>query len=243
MKDNSFTLDKKMKMSDCLTCPVRRWSIFSELLDTDLAHLPIQVEDTAVSADTCVSKEGDLIQQAFVLRQGSIKLERVTVSGGTQIVQLLRNGDIWGFEGLDQSCYQHTATTLENSLVCRINISQIRTWCDQDSRVQSAIRKRLQIAHRELENHLLLVLSADSVRRVAAFLCFWCRNYPDNRKVSFPFHRHEIADFLSISPTHVSRILADFKRRGLVHESNGRISVSYHELRNIANGTHEVTSR
>ncbi|WP_308387914.1 Crp/Fnr family transcriptional regulator [Acidithiobacillus sp. AMEEHan] len=219
-------------LSPCGSCPIHRWSIFAGLSTGDLQQLPMPVYDLQATRGTVLSHEGQPAATAFVVRSGVVKLEK-TGPRETHLVQLLRSGDIWGFEGLDQSYYQHTATILENAHICSLEVTALHQWCEQEPRVRQAIRMRLQQAHQETENHLLLVLSASAELRVAGFLTRWCRDFPDGQKISLPLHREELASHLGMSTAHLSRIMAKFKRQHLIREQHGWIQVDYQRLRNL----------
>mgnify|MGYP001626367425 CR=1 FL=1 len=220
-------------LAPCSTCPIHRWSIFSELSIEDLQHLPIAVHDRSVIEGTVLSREGAPALQAFVVRQGVVKLERWGPDG-MHLVQLLRSGDIWGFEGLDQEQYQHTATTLTAAHICCLEVDALQQWCERDPRVRKAIRRRLQRAHQETEDHLLLLLSSNAELRVVGFLVRWCRDYPDRQKIALPLRRQELANYLGMSKEHLSRIMARLKRQGLLHEQQGWIQVDYLRLRAVS---------
>lgn len=219
-------------LAPCTTCPIHRWSIFSGLSVADLQHLPMAVYDLNISEGTVLSQEGLPNQRAFVVRQGVVKLERAGPDG-MHLVQLLRSGDIWGFEGLDQRQYQHTATALEAAHICCLEVEVLQQWCERDARVRQAIRRRLQQAHQETEEHLLLLLSSSAELRVVGFLSRWCRDYPDGQKISLPLSRQELANYLGMSKEHLSRIMAKLKRQGLLREQHGWIQVDYQRLRAI----------
>jgi len=226
-------------LAPCTTCPIHRWSIFSGLNDADLEQLPMAVHDLAVSEGAVLSVEGLPSEKAFVVRQGAVKLERAGPDGH-HLVQLLRSGDIWGFEGLDQLPYRHTATALEAARICCLEVESLQQWCERDARVRQAIRRRLQQAHQETEDHLLLLLSSSAEVRVAGFLSRWCRDYPDGQKISLPLSRQEMANYLGMSKEHLSRIMAKLKRDGVVRERHGWIQVDYQRVRAIYSGAFQA---
>lgn len=219
----------------CSTCPIHRWSIFSGLSVADLEQLPMAVDDLSAPEGTVLSREGLPAHRAFVVRQGVVKLEKAGPDGN-HLVHLLRSGDIWGFEGLDQAYYAHTATTLEAAHICCLEIKALQEWCERDPRVRQAIRRRLQQAHLDTEDHLLLLLSTNAELRVIGFLLRWCRDYPDRYKVSLPLRRQELANYLGMSKEHLSRIMARLKRQGLLHEQQGWIQVDFTRLRAVSAG-------
>ena len=226
------SINQDIALAPCSTCPIHRWSIFSGLTIVDLQHLPMAVHNLSVSEGTVLSREGLPNHNVFVVRQGVVKLERARPDG-THLVQLLRSGDIWGFEGLDQRRYQHTATALDAAHVCCLELERLQQWCESDPRIRQAIRRRLRQAHQETEDHLLLLLSSSAEFRVLGFLSRWCRDYPDGQRISLPLSRQELANYLGMSKEHLSRIMAKLKRQGLLHEQQGWIRVDYQRLRAI----------
>lgn len=223
--------------SDCLLCPMRQLSIFAGLTIEDLSHLGMVVEDIHLPAGATLYRQGENARYAFTLRSGAMKLSvHRRHQDENRIVRLLRYGDLLGFEGLNQARlhYQHTATALDASDLCLLDLTALNRLSEDRPKVRQALIGRWQSALEEAEFQLVEIGAGKAEACVAAFLCHWCRVFPDGAWVPFPIERKELADYLGFSAAHVSRVMADFKRNGYVKESGKRINIQYIPLRRIA---------
>ncbi len=225
--------------SDCLLCPMRKLSIFAGLTVEELSNLGMTVQDIHLPAGEILYHQGETARHAFTLRSGVIKLSvQSPLHGGTQIVRLLRYGDLLGFEGLNHTHprYPHTATALDASELCLLDITDLNRLSEDRPHVRRALLERWQRALEESEFHVMEVGTGKADVCLAAFLYHWCEVFPDGSWVPFPMDRKDIASYLGLSSAHVSRILADFKRQGYLRESGNRIMVQRTLLRKVVEG-------
>ncbi|WP_414039694.1 Crp/Fnr family transcriptional regulator [Acidithiobacillus sp. M4-SHS-6] len=236
MHDPIWTLSGE---SDCVRCPMRKLSIFAGLSITDLSDLGMDVKDIHLPAGAELYRQGESASYAFTLRSGAIKLS-VQKNGqpGPRIVRLLRDGDLLGFEGLGQARqrYQHTATALAASDLCLLDLATLNHLSENLPKIRQALLERWQRALEDAELHLAETGSGKAESSVAAFLCQWCRVFPDGSLVAFPMERKDLASYLGLSSAHVSRIMAEFKRQGYVKESGNRIRIERLPLLRITGG-------
>lgn len=225
--------------SDCLHCPMRQLSIFAGLSVDDLSHLGMEVQDIHLPAGAILYQQGETILYAFTLRSGAIKLTTsIHRQAEKRIVRLLRHGDLLGFEGFNQTRrhYQHTATALDDCDLCLLDITALNQLSENLPPIRRVLTERWQRALEEAESHIVQAGGGKAEACVAAFLCHWCRVFPDGSWVSFPIGRKEFASYLGFSAAHVSRVMADFKRQGYVKESGNRIHIERVPLLRIAGG-------
>ncbi|OQX09820.1 MAG: Crp/Fnr family transcriptional regulator, partial [Thiothrix lacustris] len=81
----------------CQSCQIRHLSIFAQLPIDRLVEIQVFQPSVVVYApDETVYHQGDSALNAFTLRKGLIKLTKTLPNGRTQIVRVLRTGDLFG---------------------------------------------------------------------------------------------------------------------------------------------------
>lgn len=222
--------------SKCDQCGIRASALFADLEsdDFDLIHQPI--DDLNYDLGDVLYAAGDQANHLFTLKSGLIKLEQYLPDGTQRIVRLLRPGDVAGLESAISDEYEHTAVALEPISVCRIPRAVVRTLNEQTPRLHRRLLERWQRALQEADKWLTELSTGTARERVARLLLEqW------DCKGGERFHllgREDIGAMLGITTETSSRVVAEFKRAGLIEVSGGRARVlNVDELDKIAGKT------
>lgn len=218
-------MTKKVGISNCTNCPIRKNSIFASLVIEQLENLGMNILDLSAETNETLYFEAENAEYAYVLRQGAAKLTKVLPDGHTHIVRLIGPEAIFGFEGLLENRYHHSATILINSRLCRIPLQDLKKLCHNNEGVREAIMSRWLEVVRQNEMHILNLGAKKAAARLASFIIDWCSIRPYGSWIDLPLNRSEIGEFLGVTTETVSRFLAEWKRLTLVKEQSGQISI------------------
>ena len=107
-------------VANCRDCAIRRSVLFAGLeeADFDAVHRPI--DQITYPPGTEIYAQDDEAGSILTIRTGLVKLTQFLPDGTQRIVRLLRTTDVIGLEALLQDRYEHTATALQTTEVCRI---------------------------------------------------------------------------------------------------------------------------
>lgn len=208
----------------CATCQIRHLSIFSELADVrnkDIAafHPSVMIYES----DETIYHQHDNAQNAFTLRQGVVKLTKMLPNGRSQIIRLLRKGDLFGFDGFAGEDYNHTAIALTDIEVCRLPLTELMRLKKQNPEIEQAMMLRW-IQHLRAAEDMMLELGAKKAgERLASFLIRWCGDKGEWQDL--PLSRAEMGELLGLTIETVSRFLSDWKRKELIDEQRGNMRV------------------
>ena len=216
----------KEAVSDCLNCPIRSVSIFAGFSTRDIEQLDIPVFTMRYDQGETFYREGESPSAAFTIKAGVIKLLKELPNGKTQIVRLLTTGDIFGFEGLMDTRYHHTAVTLNEAHVCRLKLADLVKVSHENPHVHEAILHRWAQALQQTEALVIELGTKKAHERVASFLLNWCTHSGIDGWTPLPLTRQELAELLGLTVETVSRILAEWKRKGMIEEKKGSVRIS-----------------
>ncbi|SEB07213.1 CRP/FNR family transcriptional regulator, anaerobic regulatory protein [Thiothrix caldifontis] len=210
----------------CSTCSIRPITIFSTLNAAEVEQ--IQAFQPAIiryEPGEIIYHQGMEAHYAFTLRQGFVKIVNSLADGRSHIVQLLRDGDFFGFGGLSGVEYKHSATALNTVEVCRLPLADLLKLKHTHPKVETEMTKRwLERLHRA-ESMLVELGAKKAAERLASFLLRWCAGNAPNTWVALPLNRAEIGELLGVTIETVSRFFADWKRQGFIGESRGNIQM------------------
>ncbi len=209
----------------CQSCQIRHLSIFAQLpLDRLIEIQAFQPSVVMYAANETVYYQGDASLTAFTLRKGLVKLIKTLPNGRTQIVRVLRTGDLFGFDGFAGESYNHTAIPLSEIEVCRLPLLDLTELKKQNPEIENTMMKRWIQHLREAEDMMLELGAKKAAERLASFLIRWCEN-TNGGWVPLPLSRAEVGELLGLTIETVSRFLSDWKRQGFLNEQRGSIQL------------------
>ena len=106
--------------SDCRNCGIREMVLFADLNEEDFKLIHAPIDDLVYQPGQTLYDESDKALGVFTLRQGMVKLVRVTADGRARVVRVLFPGDVVGLEALATGRYDSQAVALSEVSVCRI---------------------------------------------------------------------------------------------------------------------------
>ncbi len=239
-------MPKKEAISQCLTCPIRHLSIFAGLTTVQIKAIALPIVKMTYYSGEVFYREGGKIQSAFTINDGVVKLVRSLPNGRNQIVRLLTVGDIFGFEGMIEHRYHHTAVAISRTLVCRLSLPELNLLSRDHDSVREALTQRWATALRQAEQLVLEMGSKKAAERLATFLLHWCRHTKtdgdktdgdktdgdktdgdktDGDWTELPLTRQELGELLGLTVETVSRFLAEWKRLALIEEQAGNLRI------------------
>ncbi|MCK5903528.1 MAG: Crp/Fnr family transcriptional regulator [Cocleimonas sp.] len=211
----------------CLTCPIRYRSIFANLSEETLKS---EIKDFHTSILTCRSndiiyEQGEPSKYAYTLRNGLVKLTKSLPDGRTQIVRILKKGDLFGFDGFAKEDYNHNAITISQSEICRLPLSSLGLLRSKNTEIDTAMMTSWIKNIREAEDMLLELGAKKAPEKLASFLLKWCEGLDDRDWIKLELSRSEIGDLLGLTIETVSRFLSDWRRLGFIEELKGSIII------------------
>lgn len=156
--------------SDCRKCGIRDMVLFANLNEQDfnLIHAPI---------DDLVYQPGDTLYEAlasalgvFTLRQGMVKLVRVSADGRERVVRVLVPGDVAGLEALATGHYDSQAVALSEVSLCRIPLEVMHQLSANSPRLHRELMKKWQSALKQADDWLADLNFGSARQRVGSLI-------------------------------------------------------------------------
>ena len=213
---NSLCLDdKRIRRADCAHCAIRNKMLFADLDVAKVSSLLETVTNTTLPQGEIIYQQGEPATAVFSLREGIIKLSKVSCDGDIRIVRLLGPGAAIGLESLVGQHYEHTAHTIARVDLCRIPAASLHPMTVQ----QPLLYRRLMqqwCAHVDIADKHLLDLSTGPVRdRVHRLLEMLQAISKGQGSLLLPGNQ-DCAALLGARIESVSRCMAQLKRDGIL---------------------------
>ncbi len=217
----AFVIVPQKKKCSCLSCELRNLA-FSSLSENDINRVCESREEISYSKGEVIHSEGDKIHDFKYLKNGLVKLYRVTETGDEQIITITRPMEfVSNTNVFHEERYRYSLSALEDSVVCCINIGLIKELILKNGSFGMNLITALSRTSENIISLGLEIRKRNLAGRIAFVLLYFSGEIYHSRIFDLPVSRKEIADLISMSSANVIRTFSEFRRDGII-QSNGR---------------------
>ncbi len=217
----AFVIQPPKKKCSCLSCELRNLA-FSSLSENDINRVCDSREEISYSKGESIHSEGDKIHDFKYLKNGLVKLYRVTETGDEQIITITRPMEFVSNTNIfHEERYRYSLSALEDSVVCCINIGLIKELILKNGSFAMNLITALSRTSENIISLGLEIRKRNLAGRIAFVLLYFSGEIYHSRIFDLPVSRKEIADLISMSSANVIRTFSEFRRDGII-QSNGR---------------------
>ncbi len=150
----------------------------------------------------------------YMLKEGKVKISRVSEDGKKMTLQLIGPGEIFGESAiLGQEKRENIAEVVEDAVICSINRTMFQEMLANNPKMNLSINKFIGLRIRKIQAHIEDLVFKDAKERVVAFLKRYTKTFGKKMLDGWmvrPFLTHqEIADLTATSRQTVNTILND----------------------------------
>ena len=150
----------------------------------------------------------------YMLKEGKVKISRVSEDGKKMTLQLIGPGEIFGESAiLGQDKRENIAEVVEDAVICSINRTMFQEMLANNPKMNLSINKFIGLRIRKIQAHVEDLVFKDAQERVVAFLKRYAKTFGKEMIDGWmvrPFLTHqEIADLTATSRQTVNSILND----------------------------------
>jgi CRP-like cAMP-binding protein len=208
---------------DCCACGMRDQSLFADLDDQDFALIRAPIDSVALKAGEVLFSEGAAALGVFTLREGLIKLVRVTHDGRQRIVRVQRPFDVVGLEALSTGHYESTAVALTDIALCRLPLSVIHQLGTHSPHLHQRLTDKWHDALKQADDWLADLNFGTARQRVAHFILKM--RSPTDSQIATLFSREDMGAMLDLKLETVSREVSALVREKAMEplDKQGRV--------------------
>ena len=212
-------------VENCLKCAHREERLFCDLPNDALKALQEMKATSVYPKGALLCLEGQPPRGVFILCTGRAKLSTTSAEGKTVILRIAEPGEVLGLTSVvGNTPYEATVETLEPTQANFISQSDFMHFMARHSDVGMKVAYQLthncKCAYDEIRS---LGLSNSVPEKIAKLLLRWAETPLDTGKkktqeiaIRVTLTQEEIAQFAGTSRETVSRVLGDFKKKGLL---------------------------
>lgn len=189
-----------------------------------------QMDEVNKTIRTVIYKKGEMIYRAgnpinslYIIRQGRVKIYRLSETGKDQLVRILHPGDFTGELALfNESISEAYAETLENTVVCMVKRSELQALLCRYPAIAFKLLAELAGRLERSEKQTTRFATEKVETRIALFLAECVDANDLSGEIVLPMRKKELASYLGTTPETVSRKLVEFETLGYIKQKNNR---------------------
>lgn len=209
-------------IQSCVACPVREEGLFCNLGPQALQELTALRQASVYPAGAVLFVEGQPARGLFVLCSGKAKLTTSSSQGRAVIVRVAEAGELLGLSAVVSSVpYEVSAQTLEPAEVNYLPRADFLRFLQSYGEVALRVAQHLSLELRRAYNQVARIALAPTARaKLAGLLLDWADRDAQTASKAVRFQllltHEEIGELIGSSRETVTRLLSDFRRRGLI---------------------------
>lgn len=200
--------------SDCRSCAIREMVLFADLNEQDFNLIHAPIDDLVFQVGQRLYDESDKAVGVFTIRQGMVKLVRVTSDGRERVIRVLLPGDVAGLEALATMRYDSQAVALCEVTVCRIPLKVIHELGGNSPRFHKRLMEKWQSALKQADDWLADLNFGTARQRVTNFVRKMHAVSGDDTATLFA--RDDMGAMMDLKLETVSREVSALVRKGVM---------------------------
>lgn len=215
----------------CTECTVRREGMFCDLPTPILEQFDAIKLQLIVSKDTVLFEEGSPARGVFILCCARAKLSITSPHGKTIIVRVSEPGDVLGLGAVMAGLpYDVTAQSVDPTQATFVPRELFIAFLREHPEAALRVARQLSLdLHHAVGLLHLLTHSRTASEKLARAISDWCdetgTTTPEGVRLKLLFSHEEIGQTIDVSRETVTRVLSEFRSKGVIRQSGSTVLV------------------
>ena len=205
----------------CDSCGSYTETPFCGMTEQGRAMLNLQKIDLLFPKGTFIFQKGEQPRGLYCLSSGLVKLENISKSGSSRILNILQSGDLLGHRALfSNQPYSSSAYVEEETVACFVSRETVLALVEKEPILALKLLGQISCEAKLSERRLCHASELSAPSRIADALLFLKENFRLKK-----WSRAEIAAWAGTTSETVVRSLARFEEEGLIELKGHRIEI------------------
>lgn len=203
--------------------------IFTDLNDREMTTIAAAAPMRQFTPGELLYFPPQPVETLFILKQGRVRIFRVSPDGRALTTAILTPGTIFGeMLLLGQQMHDNFAEALDNVTVCVMTRTDVQRFLLSDARIAARISEILGNRVSQLERRLSDTVFKSVPQRVATTLCLLAEQEPRRflgRGAQIQLTHEQVAALAGTSRETATKVLNEYAVQGLIHLGRGRVTI------------------
>ena len=213
-----------MNKIDCKDCKVKSVP-FQQLTNAQMDRVDERRVELTYKKGELLSKQGTLMSNVIFIRKGFVKLY-LENEGEVTILSIAKPGTFIGVQALyGEPVFPFSAEALTDAEVCLKDVSVIRELVLENTGFAQKIIEILNASLIQSYKRMFSLTTRQIDARFSELLLYLQNILYESNPFKLTISRKEIAGLISTSPESVSRLISDFKDKGIIRGKGQTIEI------------------
>ena len=179
-------------------------------------------EHKSFKENDVLCREGEKSDKLFLIREGRVKICKITKDGKEQIVYVLSKGDFFGENNIftSNNISNFSAYAITDVKLCILKKENLEKILIKNPEISLKIIQEMADRINSAENLAQTLATRDVEARLATVLIEFMNKYGQKKEegiyINLPLNREQIANYCGITRETVSRRLSKFDKLGII---------------------------
>ena len=193
--------------------------IFNHLEDEQMKEIAEVIQHFDYKKGESIYRAGEQSDSLYIVRQGKIRIYRLSDSGKEQLVRILRPGDFTGELALfNENIHESYAEAMEETNLCTISRNDLQTILSKYPAIALKILAEFSSRLEQSEKQTARFATEKVETRLALFLAECLDDEHLSNEFILPMSKKDIASYLGTTPETISRKLLDLEEMGYIRQ-------------------------
>lgn len=203
---------------------------FKQLSKENQSQLLLHGEEITAPTGKMLFYEGESVQYIYLIKQGQVRLSKMTMDDKKFVLHIKREDDIVGeFSLFNDMCASMTAEIINTATLIRFNPEILEGLFSQNGEIATAFIKlfarNTQSTQAKFSDLLLYGKKGAFYSTLVRFAHSYGIEHPEGIMIDMKLTNQEIANFIGTSRETVNRMFNDLKKDGVTDLINGYIVI------------------
>ncbi len=209
---------------------INTFRLFEGLSEEDKKTLGSMLTEENIDKKCFIYSEGDSDKFVYMLKEGKVKITKLSESGKELTVDILGSGDIFGELSMTGEDERRTsAETMENSYICKVTGDEFAKFLSSRPQFSFKITKWFGWRLQKIETRLQDMIFQDVPTRLITIIKDLSVRYGtpvgDSDKKKIKFSHQELANLIGATRETVTLELNNLKKDGKITMENREIII------------------
>ncbi len=180
---------------------------------------------------TAIYLPGDVSDQVYLLKEGRVKISKISEDGREITLVILEPGEIFGESAIinDDKTRSSVAEALENAYLCIIGRKDFEEFINNKPELSLSITKLMGFRRRQIETMLEDLVFRGVHERLALLLLRLAdrhgKDIGDKKLINISLTHYDYANLIGSTRETTTACLNDFKREGLIEFQKRKVVI------------------
>jgi len=210
---------------------LKRINVFKGMSKAEVEHLDGITYMKHYNKKDLIYLPGDVSDQVYLLKEGRVKISRLSEDGREITLVILEPGEIFGESALinDEETRSTVAEAIEKAYICVISRKDFEEFINNKPELSLSITKLMGFRRREIENMLEDLVFRGVHERLAILLLRLSERHGkdiDGKKlIDISLTHYDYANLIGSTRETTTASLNDFKREGLIEFKKRKVVI------------------